>query len=197
MKPIDLILYADHSQKLSGKLLLGIVKEKKDRTWKLFLSHWIDLMMISLFTTGLASIFFESLGSVIIVQGINNSLNQEVKSAYVSFLLPPAIFLYFFFSYFLNHGQSYGMFLMKKRLIMKSKSFMDSLTWSSHSTLLCLSFGISYFLTKLKWKQYNEHDYLYHNLMTQLEVTPVILINEIDSFEKQSHQDKIPWKQAS
>jgi hypothetical protein len=197
MKPVDLIMYADHSQKLPGKLLSGFVKEKKDRTWKLFLSHCIDLMMISLFTTGLASIFFESLGSVMIIPGINNSLNQEVKSVYVSLLLPPSIFLYFFFSYFLNHGQSYGMYLMKKRLIMKSKSFMDALTWSSHSTLLCFSLGISYFLTKLKWKQYNEHDYLYHNLMTQIEVSPVSLMTKIDEFEKESDQDKVTWKQAS
>jgi hypothetical protein len=31
MKPIDLLVYADHSQKLSGKLLSVMMKEKKDK----------------------------------------------------------------------------------------------------------------------------------------------------------------------
>jgi hypothetical protein len=197
MKPIDLLVYADHSQKLSGKLLSVMMKEKKDKIWKLFLAHSLDLLTITFFTTVLATIFFESVGSVIIVQEVQNLLTDETKRIYVSLLLPPAIFLYFFFSYFLNHGQSYGMFLLKKRLQMNSKSFMESLIWSSHSTLLCLSFGLSYFLKKSKWNQYKEHDYLYNNLVSQKEVSPISLLGKIAEFEKKSTEDKIQWSQAS
>jgi hypothetical protein len=197
MNQIDLIFLAENSKRLPKSFLSVLIKKKNNLTWKLLTSHFVDFFIITLVASTLSLVLFNSIKTVIIVEMIQNIINKNNFWIFLSLMLPPLIFVYFFCSYFLNHGQSYGMFLMKKRLAITSKSFIESLVWSSHSTFLCLSFGISYFFKSTKWTQFKEHDYLYHDLLAQIEICPISLIAKITEFEEQSIHEKIEWGQAS
>jgi hypothetical protein len=90
---------------------------------------------------------------------------------------------YFFFSYFFNDGQTWGMHLFKKRLAMGPLSFRESILWASHSLLLCLSMGLTLKLKKEIWKDFKNHDYRYDDLLRYKESKIINLLQMIHESE--------------
>jgi hypothetical protein len=71
-------------------------------------------------------------------------------------------FAYFFCSYYMNEGQTYGMRKMKLRISMKAHSARSSLRWAMKTMSLW---------TLLKGKEaFVAHDHLWHELVRQKEM---------------------------
>jgi len=109
MTPIKLLLFAEHSKKVPNYYLHPIQQKSSVENWKIFFSHLVDFNISMIFTlifVKTTSIQFESF----LFESHSNTLGS------ISFFVFPFMLLnYFFFSYFLNHGQTYGMHLTKKK----------------------------------------------------------------------------------
>lgn len=185
MAPIDLVLYAEHSRKLPRKLTAPIARKKVETGWKLLLSHVLDFWAIA-GTAAVMGLMFNNSFKFFMVTKNLNAVYSEEGTVGLSFLLIPFIaFNYFFFSYFLNHGQTWGMHLVKKRISMPAMSFKECAKWASHSMLLTHSLGLSIYFKKAHWDFYKDHDHLYTELISYKESKVIDLLNEIDNFEDQ------------
>lgn len=161
MKKNDLILFHQSAPK-EFKLLRFPTKKIKLETFKILLSHFIDLC-ISLIITILVT---SSLSEIIPVH--SKFAEDYLVSSNISFSLisfPFVVLNYFFFSYLMNHGQSIGMHVFSKRIKLNYKSISEALIWATRSTALVLSFGLTYFVNKSPWQNYQDHDYLYLELI--------------------------------
>lgn len=182
MNPIDLIPFAEHSQKLPGKFLAPIQLKEKGSTWKIMASHFIDFILTFTATSVMTMLFSHSVKMVFVTRSLRMAFSEKEISSLAGPLLPLMIFSYFFFSYFMNHGQTPGMMLFKLRVNMKSKSFLQAAVWAAHSLFLSLSCGLSYFVGKAKWQNVKGHDYLYQDLVSYKEFRPVNLLSKVDEF---------------
>src|SRR5690606_22108233 len=83
---------------------------------------------------------------------------------------------YFFFSYFFNHGQTIGLYAIKKRYMIPEKSFRQSGKRTLLSFQTCLTGGLLTFYFDMS-KTLAPHDYLYQGLMTPIEESPISLLD--------------------
>ncbi len=191
MTPIKLLLFAEHSKKVPNDYLHPIQQKSSVENWKIFFSHLVDFNISMIFTlifVKTTSIQFESF----LFESHSNTLGS------ISFFVFPFMLLnYFFFSYFLNHGQTYGMHLTKKRIDLKMNSFTESFHWAAQSMILCFSFGLSYFWQKSIWNKCRSHDYLYSDLVAYKESSPINLLEKIHEFENEQILEETDWKTAA
>lgn len=199
MTPFNLLRFAEFSQRIPSKLIFKEQKKKKREILKLFLSHTLDVftsvIVVSTFVFFFNGHVFDSF------QSINNIDQKVILSLNYGFFLlifPFTIFNYFFFSYFMNHGQTYGMYLADRRIVMESKNFREAFRWAFHSSLLCLSFGLSYFIKRALWENFTDHDYLYNNLFEpQTYPVPINLLMRLDELHSQEQAIASEWKKVS
>ena len=85
---------------------------------------------------------------------------------------------------------------MKKRIHMKSKSFISALKWASRSTILCFSFGLSHFIEKKIWSDFQAHDHLYHELISHHEEYTVDILSRGQESKKAAPEEEI-WSKAA
>ena len=182
MNPIDLIPFAEHSQRLPGKFLAPTAVKEKVSSWKILASHFIDFVITFTITSAMTMLFSHSVKMVFVTRSLRLAFSEKEISSLAGPLLPLMIFSYFFFSYFMNHGQTPGMMLFKRRVNMQSKSFMEAAVWAAHSLFLCVSCGLSYFASKARWQNVKGHDYLYQDLVAYKEIQPVNLLSKVDEF---------------
>ncbi len=163
MNPINLVTFAEHSEKLPPTLLAP--PKEKPQTWKLLLGHSMDFFMAITMVSVMVAMFNLSVSTLMVTQGLQGIFNFSTLESFSGAVIPFVVFNYFFMSYFLNHGQSWGLMLMGKRLPMPSKSFRRAIRWATHSSLLCLSGGLTFLLFKKIWSELQDSDYLYQDLM--------------------------------
>lgn len=180
MAPIDLKEFALKEQKLPKKLLTLTGARKTTSTWKILASHFLDFMAASFLASFMAVMFNQSIKMLLTTKGLQHAFNEHATIALVSSMLPMIIFSYFFFSYYLNHGQTWGMHVFKKRMKMKSMNFKDSFYWAAHSLFLCLTGGLFYLAKREQWQKLQRHDYLYHDLLLYKENYQIDLLKRID-----------------
>lgn len=181
MQPIDLRAFADHSVRIPSTFLNKVAAPAVIPTWKILGAHMLDLWVafsVTMITCGQFSQFQNAV--------IHSRILQ--KSMALSATMPLAIFMIvlwsnFFFSYFLNHGQTLGLFAIKKRILMKEQSLGEAMRWSVLSTLTCLTGGISNIYIRVNDK-YGGHDHLYRELMRVKEVQAVNLLDHTSSEEE-------------
>lgn len=190
MNPINLVDFAEHSQKVPAQMLAPKVHKSEFKLWKVFFGHYLDFAAAFVTTTLMVSFFNLSLKSFLVTRGLQKAWSDEVVMSFTASVLPAMIFSYFFFSYFLNHGQTWGMHLMKKRVAMKDKSFKDASLWACSSMVLCFTGGLSYFIQKDKFQNFKSHDYLYDTLMIDRPVSPVNLVSAIEDYNRLAEEDK-------
>ena len=195
MTIIDLTIFAEHSQKLPSRLLAPLVKREKFSTLKLLIAHGADMCSTMIMMSIISSCLVHSLNLIIISKGFD-TFSDKTALRFTLQILPFFVFNYFFFCYFMNSGQSYGMFLMKKRIQMKSKSFVPAFKWASRSTILCFSFGLSHFIEKKIWSDFQAHDHLYHELISHHEEYTVDILLRGQEFKKAAPEEEI-WSKAA
>lgn len=191
MTPIDIVLFAEKSRKLPKHLLHSTKKKNNIENWKIFFSHLVDFnlsMMCTFIFSRTTAIHFEAF----LLDSTTNSIDS------ISFFIFPFILLnYFFFSYFFNHGQTYGMHLTKKRIDLKVNNFKESFHWAAQSMIFCLSFGLSYFWQKPIWSKCRAHDYLYSDLISYKESSPINLLEKIHELKKEEIEEETDFKIAA
>lgn len=185
MTPIDLVTFAEHSRKIPKKLTAPVAPLKVESGWKLLFSHLLDFWAITVTAAFMAVMFNHSILLFMVTDGLEDAYaSQDILS--LSLLLVPFIaFNYFFFSYFLNHGQTWGMHVMKKRISMPTMSFRECARWASHSLLLTHSLGISIYFKKDHWQSYKDHDHLYSELLTYKEMKVIDLLSKVHEFKEE------------
>ncbi len=196
MNPIDLVPFAEHSQKIPKTFLAPIASKESVSSWKIVGSHFVDFSITFALTSSMTALFSHSVKTVLVTRSLRIAFEESAIAALAAPVLPLMLFSYFFFCYFMNHGQTLGMMMFKRRVELKSKSFASAARWAAHSLILCLSCGLSYFFGKEKWENIKGHDYLYQHLVSFREIQPIILLSQTDSFaEDEVVQEE--WKKAA
>ncbi len=197
MNPIDLKQFAEHSQKLPKTWLAPVKKESDFKLWKMFCAHYIDFSSAFTVTLMTSAFFNLSLKSLLVTKGMQKAWSETVVWTFTASILPLMVFSYFFFSYLMNHGQTYGMHLLKKRIDMKSLHYKEAALWACSSMVLCFTGGLSYFIQKEKWQNFKAQDYLYGDLMVERALSPVNLLSEIDKISVEEEVVEENWSQAA
>ncbi|HXH75782.1 MAG TPA: hypothetical protein VNJ08_12485 [Bacteriovoracaceae bacterium] len=192
MQPIDLIDYADHAVKIPSSFLNHVVIPKKVPIWKVMLSHWIDLYAVFSFTV-FVTVMLAASNTVYLSSEKLQKIVSTGPGTYV-FIFGLLMVSYFFLSYFLNHGQSLGLYSIKKRIPMEEKNIKSAFHWSLVSSLTCLTGGIASIYLELETKLAS-HDYLYVELLQHKEFSIAILVKESQSKELQEFEEA--YKQAA
>ncbi len=184
MTPVDLVPFADRKKKLPKKMVSPVfISADAEPAWKILGAHLFDFWMIASVTTFMAIMFNLSISSLMTTDGLQSAFSPQSNLRFSFFMIPFVGLNYFFFSYFLNDGQSWGMHIFKKRIALGSKSFKESFQWAAHSLLLCLSFGLSFKLKRTQWANFKNHDYRYHDLVSFKESKVIDLLQKVEEFE--------------
>lgn len=201
MNPIKLVDYAEHSLKVPSEFLAPQAKKEDVKLWKVFFGHYLDFSAAVVATTMMSTFFNLSLKSFLVTKGLQKIWSDEVVSSFTIGALPSMVFCYFFFSYFFNHGQTWGMHLLKKRVSMNDKSFKEAAMWACSSMVLCFTGGLSYFIMKGKWQNFKANDYLYDHLMVERTLSPVHLVSAIEEYDRlekeENEMEEQNWSRAA
>jgi hypothetical protein len=195
MKALDLIPYAEHSQKLPEKVLEP-VSTPMVWSWKILIAHTVDFGMAFATTMMMTQMFNQFVKLLLLTRTLKLAYSEAFVLGLAAPLFPIMLFSYFFFSYFFNDGQTYGMHLMKNRIDLKSKSFRAAFRWATHSAFLCFTGGLTYLFQRNVWKAYKHHDFLYENLMSHKVFKSINLVVEA---EKNTLENSAPetWSKAA
>ena len=178
MTPIDLIDYT-HSKKIPSALLSQNPVEAIDiKSSKIVAAYFIDFMTITTISVMASAFLILSFNSWMVTSSLENAFEAIKFSSIIINFLPLMFMSYFFFSFFFNHGQPWGMNKMNHRIEMKEMSFRSSLVWAMFSTTLMMTGGLSFLFTYnwMKDKNFGEfkkHDHLYLELMQARNVVSV------------------------
>lgn len=183
MNPIDLIYYTKTSNKIPGQLLKHKpVEIQSVKTWKIFTAYAIDYSTL-VCMTAMLSVFLElAFKNYMVTQQLESAFSKIGFSAFAFNFLPLVFVTYYFFSFFFNHGQSWGMSVMKNRIEMKEHSFRSSFYWAMISSIIMMTGGLALifarnWLQKKSWGDFRTHDHLYSILMQERYFSPVNLID--------------------
>ena len=192
MTPVDLVLFAEHSLKLPENYLSPA--RPVEKKWPVFAALIMDFGMVFLGTLLMTAILNHGVGLFLVTNGPKAVFNPDMVVNLSSTFLPVILFSYFFFSFFLNNGQTWGMQTMKKRIQMKEQSFKDAFKWAIWSGLLCYSCGFTHFFSKKAVEQIKAHDWLYQDLLVFRESSEINLMDLIQDVD-----EALPpaWKEAA
>ena len=181
MKSIDLVLFADYSQKLTGEMLASTVTPtEQNKTAKFLSAHFIDFVIGLCVSSAISQSFTASVNLLLQAKVMSSSFSMHHSAAFTSMTFPLVLLSYFSFFYLLNHGQTWGMYFMKSRLTVEQGNLWSALKWGCYSFSICFSGGISLLLLQtVKVKEvFQVHDYLYSELMTHRELQVINLVDE-------------------
>jgi hypothetical protein len=193
MTPIDLVTFAEYSEKLPTSFLGPKKKTNPFSTLQVLTGHFIDFSFAFGTIAFMALVFNESMRPILMTKALKAAYQNETIFSLSASLFPAMVFCYFFLSYFMNHGQTYGMYVMKRRMVMKENSFQDALRSAAHSFILCFTCGLSFYFQNNVWNKVSQHDYLYEELLVDRDLAPIDLLSEIDKISS----SEIVWTKAA
>lgn len=183
MTPIDLIDYTHSAKKIPSGFLKHTPAQKVEiNSWKILSAYFLDFMAITTLTVMTFAFLKLSFNSFMVTSSLRNAF-EGIQFSTLTINVFPAFFMsYFFFSCFFNHGQTWGMSVMKNRIEMKEMSFRSSLLWAMFSSAIMMTGGLSFLFTykwmlKKGWGEFQEHDHLYFELMQERLSSPVNLVD--------------------
>lgn len=182
MTPIDLIDYTRSSKKIPAVILKQApVATTPPSAWKILAGYFFDFVTVMTASTVITTIFEFSFNRLMVTRSLGQAFDKIPFETLSSTMLPLTFVSYFFFSYFFNHGQTFGMNTMKTRIEMPEMSFRASLLWGMFSASVFMTAGLSFVLAykwmqKKGWGEVKGHDHLYQNLMTERNLSPVNLV---------------------
>lgn len=184
MTPIDLIDFTDSKKKIPTYFLKHRSPQRaviSDR--KAIAALMLDFTAILGTTVMLSTLFKLYFGSYMI-SGHLQSAMSKLSFYEISVSSLPLMFMsYFFFSNFFNHGQSWGMHVMKTRIQMPEQNFSTSFLWAIFASSTIMTFGLSFFWARnffesKGWGTFEGHDHLYVDLIREKEFSPINLVEK-------------------
>jgi hypothetical protein len=194
MVPIDIFDYVLSQKKIPDSLLTPHQQKNGLPATKLiFFSYLIDFTTALTTTFMFSGILKLSLGNFIISEKLFESMMNTESYSSIFFALPVVLTSYFFFCFFLNHGQSWGLKVIRARISMPAHDFRLSIRWALYSTFSILTLGTGVFMLQRYIKNkgpdgYVNHDELYLKLILPKDYSPLSLV-EI-SEKNSSHRDE-------
>lgn len=165
MAPYDLSDFAVKETKIPQSHL--IPPKMKSSLGRFLLAHLIDFWTIFCFSIFTKMMFKLAVSSLILTENLQTAW-ADVDFTPMTFLsMIPMGFAYFFSSYFMNHGQTYGMKLMKCRVNVEEHGFRDSFSWTLKSFGVLASLGL---VSKRFSASVLPHDHLWQALVSQKEM---------------------------
>ncbi len=170
MAPFNLSDFAHKEIKIPGSNL--IPPKQKSYVGRFLLAHFFDfwsLCWISAITVGMYQGTFLTYMQSSGIKNAWNSINFTPVSWFTCLCLS---FVYFFCSYYLNHGQTPGMKFTKCRMQMREHHFKDAFNGVLRSFAIFGTLGVA---TKRFSYHIVANDHLWHELMQHKDVvTPDI-----------------------
>lgn len=181
MTPIDLLDFAEAKKKIPSSVIQHIPGPSEQlRKRKILLAHAIDLITISWASLFLVKFFEASFQSFMVTRELRQTFGQIPFESLMITIMPLMFTSYFFFSFFFNQGQSWGMKKMKMRVTIPIFSYRSSLVWAMFSASAMMTAGLtllSYaWIQKKGWGEFKTEDYLYEGLVQYKDFTAFNLV---------------------
>lgn len=193
MTPIDLLDFTHSKKKIPSSFLSYKGPEKVLVSNRRAMAALLLDFGVILTTTAMLSAIFKLYFGSYMISGHLEMVMSRMSFYNLSVSSLPLMFMsYFFFSYFFNHGQSWGMHVMKTRIAMPEQNFRTSFLWAIFSSSTVMTFGLAFFWARdfyenKGWGTFEGHDHLYINLVQEKEFSPVNLV--------ELSQDKVEAKE--
>ena len=148
-------------------------------------SHLLDFWALVWMNATATYIFKMTFQSFMSTNKLNNAWDMVNFSRAAGFTFIAFSLIYFFTCYSMNHGQTWGMKVMKCRVRMKEHSFSDAVAWTLKSAVTYATLG---FATNKFAHSIVAHDHLWHELIIQKEMrapdvrTLATKVNEEEEF---------------
>ncbi len=182
MTEIDLFDYTNVKKKIPSSVLDHTPVHKGEiPSWKIVTAYFFDFMGISTITIMVAGFIKISFTTFMVTSSLQNAFEKIPFTTLTVNFLPLIFMSYFFFSFFFNQGQSWGMSAMKSRIKMQEMNFRSSLLWAMFSSVVMMTGGLSFLFTynwmqKKNWGGFKEQDHLYTELTQDKFYSPVNLL---------------------
>ncbi len=181
MTPINLSDFTDSTKKIPTTLIQHIPEAShKIQKRKIAIAHAFDLLMVISATSFVSEFLQASLSRFMVTSELRAAFSQINYSSFMISLLPLMFTSYFFFSYFLNHGQTWGMKKMKTRVAIPAMSYRSSLVWAMFSASALMTAGLTLLayplIHKKGWGEMKDEDYLYVSLVQHKEIEALNLV---------------------
>lgn len=205
MTPIDLLDYTDSSSNIPQQVLKhSVPKHAEVTTWKILVAHFIDFTSVLMMTFMGAKFLELSLNGYMAGSMLQRSFGQVPFAALVNSSLPLMFMSYFFFSYFFNHGQTYGMYKMNLRIDMPELNFRSAFLWSMFSSALVMTGGLTLLFSRQwakekGWGTFKGHDHLWVDLMQERVLSPLSLVEISNQVQDKKVEENLEddWSQAA
>jgi hypothetical protein len=189
MKPIDLSLFSEHSQRIPVSFLE--TKLEADSTLKkreVFASHALDgFVILQTF------LWFKTILEISVGNYMMTNMLEDAYSSTGGFFLNSALIIfigysYFCASYYFNQGQTPGMKMLKKRISMDELSLDSALRWTAYSLSIYATFGLTVNSLHTKFKDeghgsFSTQDHHYQQLMCYKTWAAPDLVVAIEKYE--------------
>lgn len=197
MKIIDLRPYADHAQKIPDRFLIDpALKRVSYSNFKIILSHTIDFGIILGINFLLATFYNQSVQELLITNNLFITYSPQLTFNFSISFIPLVSLTYFFTSYFMNHGQTFGMMIIKQRIKIAPNNFVKSIQWAVFSILVYLSGGLILLKKKIFLAAMKDSDYLYQDLMAYKDLPGINLVSELEKHHQHFLRDEEKFKAA-
>jgi uncharacterized RDD family membrane protein YckC len=166
----NLLHYSTHSQKISPAELEMNKTPPQFKTWKLLTAFLMDFYIVAMAASLMSFAFKGAVATLMATPTMSYSLFKVDMNSLSFSILPLLMVSYFFFSFYMNDGQTFGMKKFKLRLENTGYDPKCSLLWAARCSSVVLTFGFSmFFIKNIFQKSCLSHDHLYHTLMIQTE----------------------------
>ena len=203
MTPIDLLDYAHRSKKIPKALLKHQTPQHETiPEWKIFAAYTMDFMA-AVMTSMMVSAFFKLyLKSFMISSTLVKSFNSIPFYTLIAASIPLMFVAYHFFSYFFNHGQTWGMSYFKMRITMPEQNFRSSMLWATFafSTIMTAGFNFRNGLKKLKEQGFGYHaaqDHLWVDLVQERILHPMHLVDATFTYAEDEKVEEQEYNQVA
>lgn len=185
-------LYEMHSEKLSPEALgHGVSPVAK---YKILLAHIMDLFAVCMTTVLINALLDTQFGQFVMTKNLQLAWKKTSSDPTTLITLSVVFAGYFFFSFFFNQGQTWGMHQMKIRYPMKGHDFRASFQRMLSSTALYFSMGL---LIGSIQKFFSRQDHLYHSLIQPRELPARSLVEAIELYHASEEAELTQVKEAA
>jgi uncharacterized RDD family membrane protein YckC len=200
MTELDLTDFASSSEKIPKSSLLPAQRTEHIARWKIAASLLWDSYAVIALTVLMTTMLHLSVGAFMITDSLQRAYDEiNFNSLYPS-LLPIVMTSYFFFSFFFNQGQTWGMRYFKTRVSVANLDLKQSLQWAIFSCTVICSAGLA-LIPALHWMEkkglgtFKKFDHLYEDLIEYRDIAPVNLVAITDEqrppVAESSYWDKV------
>lgn len=147
--------------------------QEKSFTGKYLQALFVDFLTVFYASTTMTGIFMASTYGLMKSSILKHSWHSVNFLSFQLFAATLVGLTYFFISFYMNNGQTYGMKLLKCRISMNSYCARSSFRWALMSLSMYFTLGLSYRKGTEMLKDFGKitaHDHLWQELMRQKDI---------------------------